>query len=408
MLQTKGQEGERMAGQVPVVIVGAGPVGLVSALRLARNGVPSIVLEAADDFPVDLRASTFHPPTLDFLADLGVGDTFVAMGEKAPTWQILDVETGRRAVFDLSLIAPWTRHPYRLQCEQYKLTPVLYEAAKATGLVDLRFGCKVVEVSQTADRAVAHVETNGERQRIEGDWLIGSDGAHSVVRKSLGLSLEGDTYPSVTILVTTPFPFDRHIPNLAAANYLWTRTDSGSLFRLPGEWRATFYPREGETDDDSMLAPEAINERLQALAPSAEGYAIREIRAYKIHKRIVPNYRIGRVMLAGDAAHLNAPTGGMGMNGGIHDAMNLTEKLLQVMAGASPDLLDLYTRQRRPVAYEEIIQQADANRKRMEDRTRRDEILADMNATIADRDKHVAWLLKSSMIEGLRRAAAIQ
>ena len=227
------------------------------------------------------------------------------------------------------------------------------------------------------------------------------------MRRSLELPLEGDTYPSVTILITTPFPFDAHIPGVAAANYLWTRTDSGSLFRLPGEWRATFYPREGETDE-GMLSDEAINERLQGLAPSATGYDIREARAYRIHKRIVPNYRIGRVMLAGDAAHLNAPTGGMGMNGGIHDAMNLTYKLARVLRGESPDLLDLYTRQRRPVALEEIIQQADANRKRMEDRSpdRRRAILAEMKSITADRTRHVAWLMKSSMIAGLDRAAA--
>ena len=98
------------------------------------------------------------------------------------------------------------------------------------------------------------------------------------------------------------------------------------------------------------------------------------------------------------------------MNGGIHDAMNLTEKLVRVIGGASADLLDLYTRQRRPVAYEEIIQQADANRKRMEDRapSRRAEILANLKSITADREKHIAWLMKSSMLEGLRRAAAIE
>jgi 3-(3-hydroxy-phenyl)propionate hydroxylase len=397
-----------MKNHHPVVIVGAGPVGLVSALSLARSGIESVVLEAADQFPEDLRASTFHPPTLDMLTDLGVGETFVAMGEKAPTWQILDVESGDRAVFDLSLIADRTRHPFRLQCEQYKLTPLLHQAVLATGLVDVRFGCTVTGVSQTDERATVTYEKAGERQEITSDWVIGSDGAHSVVRRSLDLALEGDTYPSVTILITTPFPFDAHIPGLAAANYLWTRTDSGSLFKLPGEWRATFYPRDGETDE-GMLSPEAIDERLQGLAPSPGGYAIREARAYRIHKRIVPNYRIGRVVLAGDAAHLNAPTGGMGMNGGIHDAMNLTEKLKRVIGGESSGLLDLYTRQRRPVAYEEIIQQADQNRKRMEDRApaRRAEILAGMKAVIADREKHVAWLTKSSMLDGLRRAASI-
>ena len=399
-----------MSERVGVVIVGAGPVGLVSALSLARAGIPSVVLEAADEFPIDLRASTFHPPTLDMLTALGVGETFVAMGEKAPVWQILDVESGDRAVFDLSLIADRTGHPFRIQCEQYKLTPLLHDACQKTGLVDLRFGSAAREVVQSGDEVIIRYDHKGELRELRANWLIGSDGAHSVVRKCMGLHLEGDTYPSVTILVTTPFPFDQHIPGVAAANYLWTRTDSGSLFRLPGEWRATFYPREGETDDEAMLAPDAINERLQSLAPSPSGYDIREIRAYKIHKRIVPNYRIGRMMLAGDAAHLNAPTGGMGMNGGIHDAMNLTEKLTRVIRGESADLLDLYTRQRRPISYEEIIQQADANRKRMEDRApgRRAEILANLKSITADREKHIAWLMKSSMLEGLRRAAAIE
>ena len=396
-----------MKGSGSILIVGAGPVGLVCALRLARLGFPSIVLEAEDRFPEDLRASTFHPPTLDDLDELGVGEAFVAMGQKAPTWQILDVESGDRAIFDLSLLAFRTAHPYRLQCEQYKLVPLLYEAALKTGMVDLRFGAEVTQVTQTADRVNIRYQQGGEPHELTASWLIGADGARSAVRRSLELPLEGDTYPSVTILITTPFPFDAHIPGVAAANYLWTRTDSGSLFRLPGEWRATFYPREGETDE-GMLSDEAINERLQGLAPSATGYDIREARAYRIHKRIVPNYRIGRVMLAGDAAHLNAPTGGMGMNGGIHDAMNLTYKLARVLRGESPDLLDLYTRQRRPVALEEIIQQADANRKRMEDRSpdRRRAILAEMKSITADRTRHVAWLMKSSMIAGLDRAAA--
>jgi 3-(3-hydroxy-phenyl)propionate hydroxylase len=121
-------------------------------------------------------------------------------------------------------------------------------------------------------------------------------------------------------------------------------------------------------------------------------------------------YRQGRVFLAGDAAHLNSPSGGMGMNGGIHDAFSLCEKLIAVIhQGADPRILDRYERQRRPIAEEEIIQQAHRNRTRMQERNpeRRREMLAELQRTAADPAALKAYLLKSSMIEGLRRAAAV-
>lgn len=392
----------------PVIIVGAGPVGLVCALRLAQAGVPVELFEAAEMFPEDLRASTFHPPTLDMLDELGIGADFISLGKKAPRWQILDLELGLRVSFDMQAITADTKHPYRLQCEQYKLTPLLFAHAMATGRVELTFGARVIEVAQSSDFAEVVFERDGETHRRRAQYVIGADGAHSIVRRSLGLTLEGATYPSVTILITTPFPFEDHLPDVAAANYLWTRTDSGSLFHLPSEWRATFYPREGETDE-TMLSDEAVQERLHGLCEIPGDFAIREKRPYRIHQRIVPNYRIGRVILAGDAAHLNAPTGGMGMNGGIHDAFNLTEKLVRVLGGEDDSLLDLYTRQRRPVALEEIIQQADQNRRRMQTRdpkTRRS-VIANFQSIAQAPEALRAFVLKSSMIEGLRRAASI-
>ena len=344
-----------MSEREPTIIVGAGPVGLVSALRLARMGLPSLVLEAADTFPIDLRASTFHPPTLDMLDDLGVGETFVAMGEKAPFWQVLDVDTGHRAVFDVGVLAGEVRHPFRLQCEQYKLTPLLHEAARATGLVDVRFGARATGVRQDADRVTVTFQQAGATRELSAPWLIGADGAHSVVRRSIGLSLEGETYPSVTVLITTPFPLERHLRDVAAANYIYTSARSGSIFKLPGEWRVTYYPHEGESED-SMLSDASVN----------------------------------------------------GMNGGIHDAVNLTDKLSRVIRGDSPDLIDLYTRQRRPVAKNDMLAQSDGNRKRMEDRApaRRREIIDGLRAIAADPVRHKAWVAKASMLDGLRAGAA--
>jgi 2-polyprenyl-6-methoxyphenol hydroxylase-like FAD-dependent oxidoreductase len=391
-----------------IVIVGAGPVGLVTALRLADFGIASTVLEKSVDVPRDLRATTFHPPTLDMLEDLGVLDEIEPQGIVTPSWQVFHLQSGRRVVFRMAAIADATRHPYRLQCEQYKLVKTLFERAAASDLVDLRLGFEVKAVGQDGERAWAEVDEGGRTRRIEGRYLVGADGAHSVVRQGIGLSLEGETYPSLTILVTTAFPFEEHIPELIGANYLWGPIDSFSMFRLRDEWRCTFYPRPGQ-DEHIALTDAALQERLHGIVDLPGDFAIRERRGYRIHQRIVPAYRVGRIVLAGDAAHLNAPTGGMGMNGGIHDAVNLSDKLKRIAAGESDALLDAYSAERRPVAQEEIIQQAHQNRTRMQqtDVARQLKSLDELQAIADDPARLRQFVLKASMIEGLRRSKMI-
>ena len=391
-----------------VIIVGAGPVGLVSAVRLAQAGIPSLLLEAAESPPRDLRASTVHPPTLDMLDEIGVAAEYIKLGVIAECWQVIHLGTRERVVFDLSAIRDHTRHPYRLQCEQYHLAPILLEKARASGLVDIRLGAEVTEVRQDEDKVRASATIGGEPQEFEGDYLIGADGAHSVVRRCLDFALEGFTYEHSTTLITTPFRFEREIPELVGANYTWTWLDAGSMFRLRDEWRCTFYPRPGEPDVE--LTDEVIESRMQGILPRPEPYEVREKRTYRIHQRIVPDYRKGRIVLAGDAAHVTPPTGGLGMNGGIHDAMNLADKLARVIKGESDDLLDLYTRQRRPVALAEILAQSHQNRIRMQlwDPEQRKEVLAHMRGIAADPERTKAMLLRTSMIEGLRQAAAVE
>ena len=391
-----------------VVIVGAGPVGLVSALRLAQAGIPSVVLEAAQVTPRDLRASTVHPPTLDMLDDLGVAQDYIKLGIITDCWQVIHLGTREHVRFDLSVLAGHTRHPYRLQCEQYNLAPILIDRVKATGLVDLRFGVEVTDVAQDDDGVTAHATQDDEPISFEGRYLIGADGAHSAVRRSLGLPLEGFTYEHSTTLITTPFRFEADIPELVGANYTWTWLDAGSMFRLRDEWRCTFYPRPGEPDVE--LTDDVIESRMQGILERDEAYDVREKRTYKIHQRIVPDYRNGRIMLAGDAAHVTPPTGGLGMNGGIHDAVNLADKLARVCNGESDDLLDLYTRQRRPVAVADILAQSHQNRIRMQlwDPEQRKEVMAHMRGLAADPERSKQMLLRTSMIEGLRQAAAVQ
>ena len=395
-----------------VAIVGAGPVGLVLALRLATLGVPSTVLEAEADISEELRASTFHPPSLDMLDGLGLAAPLIAQGLVTPTWQVRRHEDGARAVFDLSVLKDDTAHPYRLQAEQWKLSRLVLAKLRAehAGTVDLRFGCRVDEVAQDAD-GVAIAGAGFDPLRVP--FAIGCDGARSAVRRAMGLDFAGDTYPETTILATTPFDFSAVFEGLSNVNYVWTRdpafSGTFSLLRVPGKWRASLYPAPGESVEDA-LRPEAIERKLQAIHPKATPYDVPDLRPYRIHQRIVADYRRGRLLLAGDAAHLNSPSGGMGMNGGIHDAMELAATLAPVWRGDSDAaLLDRYTRRRRPVAEAEILAQADRNRARMRetDPDRRAAMLAEMQRTAADPALARAALLRSSMIAGLRAAAAI-
>lgn len=387
-----------------VLIVGAGPVGLTAALCLADRQIPVRVLEAEAAIGTDLRASTFHPPTLDMLDRFGLGRELVAQGLITPRWQVRLHETGERAEFDLGVLQGETGHPYRLQCEQQKLQRLLLERLSTHAHADIRFGCPVEAVGQDAHGVWALAQ--GER--LQGSWLIGADGAHSLVRRSCGIGFDGETYPETTILVSTDFDFGAAIEGLSGVNYVWSRTGTFSLLRLPGVWRCSFYPAPGQSPEEA-LSEEAIERQLQSVVARPERYRVLHKRCYRIHQRVAETYRAGRVLLAGDAAHLNSPSGGMGMNGGIHDAFNLAEKLTAVLAGAEDRLLDLYVRQRRPIAVEHIIAQADRNRRRMRetDPERRRALLRELQETARDPQRARAYLLGSAMITGLRQAARV-
>lgn len=390
---------------IPVLVVGGGPVGLTAALRLAAAGVPVTVLEAEDGVAEDLRASTFHPPTLDMLDTLGIGSELVRQGLVTPRWQVRLHETAERAEFDLGVLHAETRHPYRLQCEQQKLQRLILARLSRYPYVDVRFGARVQSVEQ--DSAGAWVRIG--RERVAGSWLIGADGAHSLVRRSCRIGFEGQTYPETTLLVTTDFDFGGALEGLSGVNYVWSATGTFSLLRLPEVWRCSFYPDPAETLEAAMTG-EAIESKLQRVVARAHRYRVLHARCYRIHQRVADTYRCGRMLLAGDAAHLNSPSGGMGMNGGIHDAFNVAEKLIRVLGGADDRLLDLYVRQRRPVAVEHIIAQADRNRRRMRetDPERRRLMLRELQRTAGDPEGARKYLLESAMINGLRRAAEIE
>lgn len=394
-----------------IAIVGGGPVGLCLALLLSRAGIETAVFEKSPALDRDLRASTFHPPTLDMLDTIGIGAVLVERGLICPNWQIRMHPDGDRAVFDLSVLEGETSHPYRLQVEQWKLSEALMEALEAEPKARLLMGHDVTSCSfDDTGVTVAGQDVGGYSFNHRAAYLIGTDGSRSVVRKAIGREFGGETYPETTLLITTRFPFEEHLEGLSNVSYCWKAGGNFSLLQVPGRWRVSLYPREDAPVED-QLTEEAVEASLQAIVPRDEPYDVIEKRPYRVHQRIVDSYVEGRVALAGDAAHLNAPSGGMGLNGGIHDAFELFAALKAILRdGADQRRLDLYDRRRRPVARDQIIAQADANRARMreKDMTRRREILAGLQAVTHDREKLHAYLTRTSMIEGLRLSAAIE
>jgi len=392
-----------------VIISGGGPVGLCLALLLARHEISVTVVDAEADIVRDLRASTFHPPTLDLLEPLGITATLIARGLPCPTWQIRLHPSGDRAVFDLSVLADETQHPYRLQCEQWKLSEALLQELKRSPFAQAQFATSVQSAREDGDAVTVELATAGGPQQLRARYVVGCDGARSTIRQSMGLAFEGLTYPETTLLVTTLFPFEEHLEGISNVSYCWKQNGNFSLLKVPGRWRVSIYPDENIPIEEQMT-PQALDASLQVIVPRPVSYDIAEQRPYRVHMRMVETYRRGRMLLAGDAAHLNTPAGGMGLNGGIHDAFELASALVDVLrGGASADRLDLYDRRRRPIAREDILAQADRNRARMRERDpeRRLATLRDLQAITRDRERLREFLRRSSMLEGLARAAAI-
>ncbi len=387
-----------------VLIVGAGPVGLVAAASLAEKGIPSTIVEASRDLPRDLRASTFHPPTLDMLDRLGLGAALVEQGLVCPQWQFRDRNEGVIATFDLSILADATAHPYRLQCEQWKLTGMLRDLVERSGLVDIVYEATALDVAQDEDGVRLSVERpDGATETLTGRYLIGADGARSVVRKALDVAFDGLTIPEIFLSMSTHFDFGAAIDDLAPIAYITDPQEWAVLLRTPTLWRVLL-PTDPSLSEDDIKDPQVMESRLQKLCPQAGTYDIAHATAYRVHERVAERYVAGRVFLAGDAAHLNNPLGGMGMNGGIHDAVNLAGKLAEVWHGAPQESVVRYERQRRKVALETVQATTLRNRRMLAERDpeARAAYHRELRETVEDPERHRAYLMRSSMIQSLR------
>lgn len=356
-----------------VLVVGAGPVGLVAALTLARGGVPVTVFEAGPALATESRASTFHPPTLEMLAGLGVLDELLERGLVARTFQYRDRSGGPIATLDLGVLADDTPYPFRVQCEQSKLTPILMDHL-------LRYGGEVLFSHPVREPPGG------------GDWLIAADGAHSAVRRSLDIPFEGHTYQERFLVASTEEDLQTLLPDLAPINYVFDPDEWLVLLRTPDHWRVLL-PTPLDTPDEAELA--RLPARLRAVADPGRAWKAAHASLYRVHQRVAARFSQGRVLLAGDAAHVNNPLGGLGMNSGIHDAVLMATALLE----GGP--VEEVAAERRRVALEHVRPMSHGNWERLRSATDHTQL----RALAADPAAARAYLLRACLISSLRDVA---
>jgi 3-(3-hydroxy-phenyl)propionate hydroxylase len=404
-----------------VIVVGAGPVGAVTALALVRKGIPVTLIEAEAEPPEDQRAATIHPPTVEMLAELGLRNEAFAEdasgGLLSPIFHFRDRVTGELvAVFDISLLEGEVPYPFVVQWEQYKLVRAAKPHLEASGIAEIRFSTKVTGLTQGADYVeVTLAGAERDSERLLGRYVIGADGGRSTVRRLSEIDFEGFTWPERFIKIGTSFDFGATGRGFCTRNYFSDPNEWLNLFKVkgngpPGIWRGIM-PVPADESDEQALSMESIQRRLHGIHAKSGDYEIPYHALYSVHQRVAATFNNGRVLLAGDAAHVNNPIGGMGMNGGIHDAMNLTAKLADVWFGrAGPEVFDRFTRQRRKAQVDYVQAQTIQNKRSLEEKDPviRRKHLDELRRISEDVKLHKQFLYRAALFDSLNSANAVE
>jgi 3-(3-hydroxy-phenyl)propionate hydroxylase len=398
----------------PILVAGGGPVGFITALAIARQGLPVHVFEAEPRVMDMPRAATTHAATLEMLAGLGMVDEVIERGLVEPLFRIWDRQSKTIvAEFDFGILKDETPYPFAVQCEQHKLAAMAIDRLRKFPHAKIEFSARVTQISQSADGVEIEVETAEGVRTVAGNYLIGADGGRSTVRKALSIEFEGYTHPERFLILTTSFDLGSMYPG-CTRNYLSDPDDWFSLFKVSGDgdgplWRVLSATKPEQTEAE-LMSPEATERRLQRFLPKHGPYPIVHRNLYNVHQRVAASFRKGRVFLAGDAAHVNNPLGGLGLNFGIHDAVELTGLLGQVIRKEAPErVLDDYDQHRRPLNIEFVQQQTVANKKRLEEKdpNARARDFEQLRRTADDPAAHRAYVRRASLIESVRRRAAV-
>ncbi len=405
-----------MSKEKHVLISGGGPVGVVTGLALARAGIRVTVFDRLPKPAEDHRAATLQPSTLDLFVKLGLTDEILRQGIESPVFQWRDrITNDIVAEFDYRMLAGESRYPFVIQLEQHKTIYIALAAAMKEPLFTMHRPAEVLSASQTADGVTLEVKhEDGSVRSYQGDYLIGCDGGRSVIRKTMGVSFDGFTWPERFNIVATTTDFEPD--NYRFRNYCSHPDRWCALMKVPGDdgkgiWRCLF-PAKEEESDEYVMSDEWIQARFDECLPSDKPYQIVHRNMYSVHQRVAGKFNQGRFVLAGDAAHVNNPVGGMGMNSGLQDGLNLADKLTQILLhGADATaLLDRYDRQRRLTAIEYVQAQSIANKKTLEEKDPavRQTNLDNLRRMANDKVKALDFVRRASLVAMLEKAESIQ
>ncbi len=344
-----------------VIIVGGGPVGLCCALGLAQAGVRVSVIDAEAQVIQSPRAAVYHWSVLDGLERMGVLEAALAAGIRKQDYTYLVGRTGERIGFSMEVLKDHTAHPYNLHLGQHRLAEIAMCRLRGLSNAAVRFGTRLVGLQQDADGVTLSVTAGGEMQELRARWVIGADGAGSTVRRLLGLSFDGMTWGERFIATNVHYDFERH--GHARATFVIDERFGAVIVILneEGLWRCTYM-------EDATLPEETFLERLpvvyESILPGHDAYALDQASPYRMHQRSASRYRVGRVVLAGDAAHVTNPTGGLGLTSGLFDSYALHPALAAVVLEAADDeVLDRYATARRDTFVNRASPQAIANKR---------------------------------------------
>lgn len=347
-----------------VIIVGAGPVGLLTALALAQENISVIVLEADSKVSEAPRAAVYFPSTIIALDNLGMLDDVIAASQTGTSFATRIPEFGFVSEIQHSVMKGIT-HEYQLHCGQDELARIAIRHGEKVG-VDLRLNHKVQALSQDSSGVTLTVMTPEGERVFKADYVIGCDGARSTIRKLLDLSFDGHTWPNRFVATNVYCDFSKH--GYCPANIILDPVDGGVVMALgkPNFWRVTY----GESSSlDPETHRERILERYMRIIPEGEPFELVASNPYTIHQRAASSFRVGRTLLAGDAAHATNPLGGLGLTGGLWDGIILADLLAAVFRKeARNDVLEKWADERKRVFWDVASAGASENKRMVEEK----------------------------------------